>query len=52
MAIIVLKISRKSKDPKLKDLRYMNKVVKKIKMKKNKIKLTKIGERDDLEIMV
>ena len=32
LAITVLKISRKSKDPKLEDLRYVNKVVKKIKM--------------------
>ena len=52
LAITVLKIWRKSKDLKLEDLRYMNKVVKKIKMKKNKMKFKKIGDRDNLEIMV
>ena len=52
LAITVLKISRKSKDPKLEDLRYVNKVVKKIMMQNNKMKFTTIGERDDLEIMV
>ena len=52
LAITVLKILRKSKDPKLEDLRYVNKVVKKIMMQNNKMKFTTIGERDDLEIMV
>ena len=36
LASTVLKISKKNKDPKLEDLRYMNKVVKKIKMRRTK----------------
>ena len=43
-------MAKKNKKPKLEDLRYVNKVVKKIKMKKNKVKVTKIGEKDDLEV--
>ena len=45
-------MTKKSIEPKLEDLRYMNKVVKKTKMKKNKMKFKKIRDRDKLEIMV
>ena len=36
----------------MEDLRYINKVVKKINKKKNLVIFTKIGEREDLEVNV
>ena len=48
LSIVALKLARKSKDLKLGDLEYINKVMRKIKMKRNEVNFTKIGEIEDL----
>ena len=50
LSIVALKLARRSKEPKLEDLHYINKVVRKIKMKKNEVNFTKIGRKEDLEV--
>ena len=50
LAIVVLNMARKSKKGTLRDLANINKVIKKIKMKKYEVIFTRIGRKEDLGI--
>ena len=50
LAIVVLNMARKSKKATLRDLANINKVIKKIKMKKYEVIFTRIGRKEDLGI--
>ena len=50
LAVTALKMARKSSKPTLADLKNINKVVKKVRMKKNEVRFTRIGNKEDLEV--
>ena len=50
LAVIALKMSRKSAGATLGDLMAINGVVKRVRSKRNMVKFTKIGEKEDLMI--